>query len=216
MENIILVSDVSNLTDADLIRKAETIATALETHTVQLPNPDPSVADLRAQAQDYKVKLDKIANLATEYAELKKQAKSSKVLLNSHLKRISSYVEAVANKTQNPSLVEAIGFKQREKGSTTKELNVPINVSLSEVKNTSGMLKLTFKAVSKARSYGIIWAYGATSPAEWANEPMKILTSSRNNKLPFEKGQRVWVRVKAYGPNDIETDWSDVVSRLVP
>ena len=216
MENIILVSDVSSLSDVDLVRKVETIATALEAHTAELPNPAPSVVDLRANAQSYKAKLDKIASLETELAELVKQVKTGEMALKNDIRSIGGYVESVANKTQNPSLVEAIGFKQREKGSSTKELNVPINVSLSEVKNTSGILKLGFKAVSKARSYGIIWAYGATSPAEWASEPMKIVTSSKDNKLPFEKGQRVWVRVKAYGPNNLETDWSDVVSRLVP
>ena len=216
MENIILVSDVSSLSDVDLVRKAETIATALESHTAELPNPAPSVVDLRAKAQSHKAKLDKKASLETELAELVKQIKTSEIALRSDIRGIGGYVESVANKTQTPSLVEAIGFKQRQKAITTKELSVPINVSLGEVKNTSGILKLGFKAVSKARSYGIIWAYGATSPVEWASEPMKIVTSSKDNKLPFEKGQRVWVRVKAYGTNNLETDWSDVVSRLVP
>ena len=216
MFKIIVVSDLSNLTASDLTLKADTAATGIEKHADQLPNADPEPGALRIMSQGLKDKLALASNLESQLAEVKRQIELNANELSLSLKGIGNYLETVVNKTQNPSLVSALGYRVRETGSTINELEVPTDLALIEVKNTSGMLRLRLKAVDKARNYGVIWFYGETPPTVWPDEAMKVVANSRGNKLKFNRGERVWVRIKAYGPNNTESDWSEVDTRIVP
>lgn len=216
MFKIIVVSDLSNLSEADLTLKADTVAAGIEKHADLLPNADPAPNILRTMSQELKDKLAHRANLESQLAETKRQIELEANELSLAIKGIGNYVETVANKTQNPSLVSALAYRMREPGSTINELEVPTGLALVEVKNTSSMLRLRFKSIKKARNYGVIWFYGETPPTVWPDEAMKVVANSRGNKLKFNHAERVWVRIKAYGPNNTESDWSDVATRIVP
>lgn len=94
---------------------------------------------------------------------------------------------------------------------------VPQTVRLHEFLYMRQALELRFKGVSGAKIYGIIWAYGNTSPDDFPKQAMKIVTNHRNIVLnELEAGKMIWVRIKSYNASNVERDWSAVVSRIVP
>jgi hypothetical protein len=149
---------------------------------------------------------------------LDQKGKDAMERLKTDMKAVAAYVEQV-NKTQDVSIVPKLALKTRDKSSTTNALSsiVPQSVSLREVPYTRETLELKFKSVKDAKGYGIIWAYGNNSPDSWSKQAMKVVTSARNVVLTgLESGKTIWVRVKSYNANNVESDWSDVVSRVVP
>jgi hypothetical protein len=217
MEKFLISLNLISLNASELVIKAGKIATGMETNSAKLPNIYPTSAEIRTEAQAMSLLLEREANLLTELSGLRQQLKMKSSAVSSMLKSVGSQVESLSNSTHDPSLIEGVGFDLRDpRKAITHELSTPINVRLTEIPQTSGALHLLFKAVQHARSYGIIWAYGNTSPEAWHDMPMKIVASSRSNKLKLDAGKTVWVRVKAYGPNNTESDWSDVAMRIVP
>lgn len=217
MEKFLVLLDLNGLSASELVIKAGKIATGLENNSADLPNIYPTSAEIRAEAQAMSLLLEREANLLTELSGVRQLLKMKNNNLGVIIKSIGGQVENWANSKHDPSLVERAGLELRDpRKATTHELGAPMNVRLAEIPQTSGALRITFKTVEHARNYGIIWAYGNTSPETWHDTPMKIVASSRANKLKLDAGKTVWVRVKAYGPNNTESDWSDVAMRIVP
>ncbi|MBL7787748.1 MAG: hypothetical protein JNM36_17705 [Chitinophagales bacterium] len=216
MEKILVLLNLAGLSFSDLVLKAQNVAKKIDENANDLPNVTPTSAELRAESQAINALLEREQTLKSDLGGVQQELKMRKSVLQNMLKSAGTYVESVANQKRNPSLVEKVGFAIRQQGTTTNDLDVPLHLRLLEIPNTSGALQIVFDPVSNARNYGLIWYYGEVSPAEWSDVPMKIIASSRNNKLKLERGKTVWVRVKAYGPNDTESDWSDVASRIVP
>ncbi|MBK9459789.1 MAG: hypothetical protein KA783_02710 [Chitinophagales bacterium] len=216
MKKKLVVFDVSNISEADLLRRSNSLADSLDKHAAELPNVEPTATELRAKASILSSKRVQVENLKAQIAELDQQIEIETDQLKDDIKSIGSYTESVVNKTNNWSLVQALGFRFKESASTNSELGVPLNLHFGEIEHTSGKLKVLFKPVDNANSYGIVFAYGDTPPTEWSQQAIKVLASSRKNYLSFDSGKRVWARVKAYGPNNTESDWSDVATRIVP
>lgn len=216
MEKILVFLNLVGLSLLELVLKATGIAKSMDDNASLLPNVTPTSTELRSKAQAVNELLERERTLKNELAGIQQQLKMEKTNLQNMLKNVGNYVEGIANQRRDPSLIEKMGFDLRQQGSSTTDLGVPLHLRLLEIPNTSGALQIVFDPVANARSYGLIWFYGNVPPTVWQGSPMRIIASSRNNKLKFERGQTVWVRVKAYGPNNTESDWSDVAMRIVP
>ncbi|MBL7787830.1 MAG: hypothetical protein JNM36_18120 [Chitinophagales bacterium] len=216
MQKFLILLNLALLSAAELVKKAFKVATGIENNSASLTNINPTAEEIRAEAENLDALLQQEDALESELKSLQQKSKNSRDKLNALLKSAGSYIEIVANQQQSAALISGCGFDLRAENTITTSLGVPNNLRLQEVLKTSGMLSVIFDSVDKARNYGLIWAYGSAPPAEWAKQSMLIITSSRNNKIAFERGQTVWVRVKAYGPNNTESDWSDVATRIVP
>lgn len=216
MEKFLVFLNLTGLPLLELALRALGIAKSMDDNASSLPNITPTSAELRSKAQTLNELLERQTVLKNELGGIEQQLKMERVLLQNMLKNVGNYVEGAANQKQDPSLIEKMGFGIRQQGSSTTGLGVPLHLRLLEIPNTSGALQIVFDPVTSARSYGLIWYYGDVPPTAWPETPMRIIASSRGNKLKFERGKTVWVRVKAYGPNNTESDWSDVAMRIVP
>lgn len=219
MAKIIVTTDIATLSNTELLERARVMADGIESNATVLPQIPANATVLRSRIDsisDYQARAN---SMRAGASELEQKAKDEVVKLKTDIKANAAYVEQVVNKTQDVSVVPKLALKTRDKSSTTSVLSsiVPQSVSLREVPYTRETLELKFKSVKDAKGYGIIWAYGNNSPDSWSKQAMKVVTSARNVVLTgLESGKTIWVRVKSYNANNVESDWSDVVSRVVP
>ena len=216
MQKIQIVLSLAIMSLADLVKKAYKVATGIENNAASFRNIDPKPEEIRSKAEELDALMQQKDALESELKALNQTIKTKSQVVGAMLKSVGLQVQSEANWQQNPALIGACGYDIRAARSVTSIVHVPTNLRLMEVDKTSGMLSIAFDPVAKARNYGLIWAYGITPPTEWAKQPMLIVTSSRNKRIVFERGQTIWVRVKAFGPNNTESDWSDVATRIVP
>ena len=219
MSKFIVVTDLDKRSEPEILERAQLMATGIESNADALPKVPATPESLRenvAIVNDCRISA---GELRAKASELEQKGKDAMERLKTDMKAVAAYVEQVVNKTQDVSIVPKLALKTRDKSSTTNALSsiVPQSVSLREVPYTRETLELKFKSVKDAKGYGIIWAYGNNSPDSWSKQAMKVVTSARNVVLTgLESGKTIWVRVKSYNANNVESDWSDVVSRVVP
>ncbi|MBL7785917.1 MAG: hypothetical protein JNM36_08420 [Chitinophagales bacterium] len=218
MAKIIIITNVTRLSDLEILQRSKVMIGGMDTHKDELSNIPVSSEELQKKIDFVEENQHRAQTLRAEANELEQKTKQELFDIRISLKANISYVEKIVNETQNKSLVPALGLKTREKNnSVPPNSGVPQAVSLQEIPHTRGTLKLKFKSVKGAKSYGIVWAYGNTSPESFSKQTVKIITSSRNAILSgLESGKTIWVRIKSYCVNNIESDWSDVASRIVP
>lgn len=219
MSKFVVVSDLEKRSEPEILERAEIMADGIESNADALPKIPATPESLREKVNAINNWRKQSNKLRAEAGELEQKAKAEMEKLKTDMKAVAAYAEQTVNKTQDVSLLPKLGLKKREKSSTTSVLSsiVPQSVSLHEVPYARETLELKFKTVSGAKGYGIIWAYGNNSPDSWSKQAMKVVTSARNVVLTgLESGKTIWVRVKSYNANNVESDWSDVVSRVVP
>lgn len=218
MPKITIINSVTRLSNLETLKLAKLIANGIDKHTDELPKIPTGSEELRNKVRFVEENFTQAKILRAKASELEQKAQKELFAIKISLKANTSYVEKVVNDTQNTSLIPALGLKTREKsGHSVPNGGVPQAVSLQEIPYTSATLKIKFKPVKGAMSYGVVWAYGATSPDTFSKQPMKIIGSSRKAILSeLESGKMIWVRIKSYGSNNTESDWSDIASRIVP
>lgn len=217
MSKVVIV--IENRSESEIEEHALVMADGIESNAAELPKVPATPESLREKVEIINSCRARGNKLRAEAGELEQKSKNELERLKTDMKAVAAYVEQIVNTTQDTSLVPKLGLKKRERGSTTNALSsiVPQAVSLREVPYAHESLELKFKSVKGAKGYGIIWAYGNTSPDSWSKQAMKVVTNARGNVLTgLEAGKRIWVRVKSYNANNVESDWSDVVSRIVP
>ena len=105
------------------------------------------------------------------------------------------------------------GFDLPSEAVKTTAVGVPKSVSLEEVPQTTGVLAVRFKPVADAKGFSVRYC---TDPAQADWQGPQFFTTSVGMKLRAESGKRIYVQVKAFGPKNLESDWSDIASRIVP
>lgn len=218
MPKITIISSITRLSNLETLKLAKLMANGINKHADELPKIPTGSEELQDKVRFVEENMIQAKILRAKASELEQKAQKELIAIKISLKANTSYVEKVVNDTQNNSLVPALGLKMREKsGHSVPNGGVPQAVSLQEIPYTSGTLKIKFKAVKGAIIYGVVWAYGATYPDAFPKQPMKIFRSSRKAILSeLESGKMIWVRIKSYGSNNTESDWSDIASRIVP
>jgi len=118
----------------------------------------------------------------------------------------ASYVEDTA--LGEPSLILSVGFQIRSAGTPTTNLPQPENLVATIGKN-AGAVDLRCRAVKRAKSY--IWEYreylAGQPPGPWIQA--KIGGRRSVTVTGLISGRQYAFRVRALGPNETESPWSD-------
>ena len=217
MTKVSISMGISKATEAELVERSATMVNGLTAQSADLPTPPVLAATMAALATTILNNRKTINSLYAQVRDLEQQNRDGLEQLKASYKVNAAYVEQVINATQKNNLAAALGLKLREKRTAVNSIGVPQSVVLHEIPYTHQKLSLVFKAVKGAKSYGAVWSIGAMPPEQWPEQAMKIFTSSKNIVIEgLESGQTIWLRVKAYGMRNSESDWSDVVTRIVP
>lgn len=180
------------------------------TGNAHFPTPDPTLADLEAAITE--------VNQAVAEANVKRQAalqattvvnqKSDR--LGTVLTNLAHYVEKTA--AGDKAILQSSGMTPRAERTATVELEQVKDLSVT-AGDEQGELDLHWDPVPRAKYYEY-----QTSPAAdtgvW--NPCSTGTASKATIKGLTSGCKIWVRVRAHGPNGLVGAWSDPAVKIVP
>ena len=133
-------------------------------------------------------------------------------VVTKHLEKLANQVEDLANDTENSSIITESGYKLRNTSKTDKpvltEIKTPTNVSVVNVVDKPGAVKLTWKGVANALNYAI--QHKKKDDTAWKN-------GNYNNNPEFvfndlELGAQYDFQICSLGPNSLKSYWTAPVT----
>lgn len=201
----ILNSGFSRLTDEEFADKAAFIIAQL-TNNANFPTTSPTLAVVKAGLDD----LTKALALAPGQARDTAVA-SARIKVDGLLQDLAVFLQSVANVTVE--MLATTGFDLREARSQTAEPpSVPANVRLKST-GISGEVQFLFAASLRAIGYQFQTALDPINGPWTDYDPVSSTRDVVARGLPRAKD--VWGRVRALGPHNTRSGWSDPATTLV-
>ena len=175
------------------------------------PSPPPPVFDPAVTA--FSNKLDAIAAAETALATLRADKDALRAALETQLNARANYVELTA--VGDEAKIRSAGFDIRAEAAPTTSMDQPQSLIASMGPN-AGDIAISCDAVAKAKSYIIdVRDYTETGPpAEWRQA--KVASRSAATLTGLVSGKKYSFRIRALGPNDLESPWSDEAVCMAP
>lgn len=204
--------DLDNKNDTDIHIFAENHSEAINANP-NFPTPSPDAAAFDGAAAAYKAKLNEIAAAETALVTLRTQKTTLREALERNLTLRGKYVDGAAD--GDAAKILSAGFEVKSNGTPTTSLERPGNVTAT-IGTDEGMVNVSCNAVKKAKSYVIEYRrYSQTeAPGPWSQG--KISTRSTAVVTGLASGTKYAFRVRALGPNDLESPWSDEAICMAP
>ena len=205
----LIVTGVTTLTDAELIRFAKNVHTALQGNVnVPVPNPPlPALQDLITAAEigvnAYEAEKAVLRN--------KKNARDEAIKALCDALRIEAdTVQAITG--GDPDKIETTGFRVRAQPTP---VGTPAQVTslVLAAGPADATLKAAWKPVHGVRSYELEASFDPITPASWNFKG--TVTKSTATMNSFTSGAKVWVRVRGIGTAG-PGPWSDPAVKTVP
>ncbi|MGB8167361.1 MAG: fibronectin type III domain-containing protein [Chthoniobacteraceae bacterium] len=204
-----VVLNLDGLTEAEIIVLGGDIATGLTQNAADLPNPDPTPAQITTATDAFKAtKLD--ADTKAAAAEAATMAKNvSLATLKSVLTDSASWAE---RKIKDP--VKLAKVYPLKKTPSPKPPLGQMEPPMLDFGANPGELLVKGKSLAGAVSYEFQCRYAGAGEAAWAHA--KTASKAKVTLKGLNSGQKLQVRVRAIGAKEEEGPWSDLVEHLVP
>jgi hypothetical protein len=182
--------------------------TALTTSpgNTQYPTPTPTPAVFDLALANYTAKLAEIGLADTHLGSLRSEKDQLRKVLEQRLTERAAYVQGASG--SDAAIIQNSGFAIQSDPTPTTSLPKPQNVAATTGLN-AGEIKITCKAIPKAKSY--IWECRThdenAAPGPWTQ--VKVSGKASMTAMGLISGKKYAFRVRAIGPNDIESPWSD-------
>ncbi len=189
----------------DFITKVQFIIARL-TGNADFPGPVPKVSDVQAQ-------LDKLMQAQTlpDPKAREMAVEAERETLEQMLDDLADNLELTAN--MDPVKLATTGFdlhKTPQQSGGAPE--IPQNLRLKTT-GVTGEVQVLFDAVERGRGYDV---QTAPDPMSGPWTTYDSFSSSRGVVLKgFQRAKDLWVRVRALGPNNTKSGWSDPATILV-
>ena len=176
------------------------------TGNANFPTPVPTDLIFSTAVSDFQDRLAAIAAKKAELASLLAGLPPLRSALADKLNLRASYVESTSAGVAEKILTAA--FEVQAVGAPTTSLPQPQNL-VASIGDNEGEIDLACNAVRKAKSY--VWECrvhdDGVVPGPWM--PCKISSSSKATAEGLISGKKYAFRVRALGPNNVESPWSD-------
>lgn len=197
----------------------ESLRTFAQNHIVSIegnpsyPTPDPTALIFDAKEAAYSAKLAEIAAVETSLKSLRAQKDELRVDLEAALNVRGGYVDDASGGDEAKIL--SAGFQVQSNGTATTSIAAPERVTPTMGDN-DGEIDLAWNRVVKAKSFIIeMREHSDTSaPGPWVQ--VKVSTRSSATITGLVTGKKYAFRVRALGPNELESPWSPEVICLAP
>lgn len=177
------------------------------------PTPTPTAAVYEPALAAYLAKSAQITATEIELTTFRSQRDELRKELEVLLTARGSYVQQTSGGDEAQIL--SSGFGVQATGSATTSMPKPINPAAS-MGDFEGEIDVHCNAVPKAKSY--IYEMrehpDTAAPGPWSQA--KIATRSSASINGLVPGKRYAFRIRALGPNELESPWSDEVSCMAP
>ena len=204
--------DLKNKSDTDL-RTFATEHKAALVGNAAFPTPAPTPAVFETSLTEYAGKLDAIAATETTLETLRAQKEAKRAALEADLTARAAYVELTSG--GDAAKILSAGFEVRGTPTLTSSLPAPTNTVAAMAEN-AGQILVTCNAVPKAKSY-IVEAREhseTAAPGPWQHAKVSVRCSALLSGLV--SGKKYAFRMRALGPNDLESPWSDETVCMAP
>ena len=201
----ILNSGFSRFNDDDFAVKASFIISQL-TGNADFPTTNPSLASLQAARDELTQARNIPPGQARDTASAAARAKQEGLLQD-----VAANLELGPNVTEE--MLATTGFDLRKSISHTGEgPATPANLRLKAT-GASGEVQFLFDASTRARAYQVQTAFDPNAGPWIDYDPFSSTRNVIARALPRAKD--VWGRVRALGPNNTKSGWSDPATILV-
>ena len=204
--------DLQSKTDEQIRDFAAAHKSAILNNPV-FPQPSPPEAEFDPILQAFSEKLAAVAAAETLLQTLRLERDSMRKSLETSLAARGGYVEKAAG-GEEAGIVSA-GFQIQSPRTSTTALAAPDRLSAT-MGDHSGEIDLTCHAVLRARAYIIEMREHSDLSAPGLWRQAKISARSSASITGLTPGQRYAFRIRALGPNDLESPWSAEVSCMAP
>ena len=124
------------------------------------------------------------------------------------LNQLADYVDDVSK--GNVLIIQEAGMEPRKQPQKLTELSEPMMLQVDN--SSAGKLVLKCSKVERATNY--VFEHTADLKAgDWENGTYSTTTKATINGLTT--GKEYWVRVRALGTNEVKSDWSDPIAKVV-
>ena len=197
--------NLDGLTDAELASLG-TLHTTKMTGNATFPSPVPNAAGLAAVLTAFTTKQGEVAAAELALAQLYSEKEAARDALELALSQRGNYVEMTSG--GDAALIQSAGFDVQAAPTPTTSLARPENVSAS-TGDDSGEIDVSWNRVAKARNYVVECRehIDGQVPGPWTQ--VKIVTRSKLTASGLVTGRKYAFRVRALGPNSVESPWSD-------
>jgi hypothetical protein len=198
-------SGFTRLTDKELDNRAAQIITALTGNT-SFPTPAPTLAVIQTKLTAYQAALAMPEGVARTQA-----VKATRDDLSTALEQLARNLELTPNVTDTQ--LATTGFDLRKPAAQTADVPpAPANLRLKPT-GVSGEVQFQFDPSARAKTYELQTSLDPNS-GNWTQNGM--FSSSRGVVVGgFTRGKDVWGRVRAVGPNNTVSGWSDPATVMV-
>jgi len=205
MKNI-LNRGFSQYTDSNLVTKVKLIIAQLTGNPIlTLPNAAFTAVQAGLAA------LEQALTITNPDAR-KTAVVAARATLEQALENLAETLETAAN--NDPVPLATTGFDLRKETASTSEAPAaPQNVRLKNTGN-SGEAQVLFTPPDRAKGFEVQTTTDPNNESLWTT--YDIFSSSRNILLKgFPRAKDIWVRVRAIGPNNTKSAWSDPATILI-
>lgn len=197
----------------------EVLRTFAQNHIVSMngnpnyPEPKPSAADFNPKEAAYSVKLDEITAAETALKALRAERDELRVALEAALNLRGAYVDEASGGDEAKIL--STGFQVQSSGSTTTSIAAPYGVAAT-MGDDEGEIDLSWHRDPKSRSFIIEMRdhSDTEAPGPWVQ--VKVSARSSCTVTGLTGGKKHAFRIRALGPNELESPWSAEVVCMAP
>jgi hypothetical protein len=201
--------NLRNLSTPDKVQKGRQIVTAM-TNNANFANPHPPLTEVTAT----------LATLEQNYAlaqSAKADVKAKITMLDDAegkvdqiLSQLAAYVESIAGNDEK--IITSAGLETKSSRSAPSFLSPPQSLTAT-AGDHEGVIDLSWKKVSKAKSYTIQMSPDPPTSESWTQAA--IATASTRTIENLTSGKRFWFRVAAIGAMG-QSGWSEPATKIAP
>jgi hypothetical protein len=208
----IIKMPVAGLNAEDLNAAARALLQKLADNATDFPNPP--ITDLSTHNASLTSLLSQVESLEAQLTSLRLQLDAGCDPVRADMNAIGNWGEGV---TQDPlilSKVFALRSARTPSGPTPRVTNLKLSIGDAAGEVDAGWDSLTKQGVKSYEVQAVINPLNNDPNAgPWVQQP--TVTKSKCTVGGFTSGSRIWVRVRAIGPNG-PGDWSDPATIIVP
>lgn len=175
--------------------------------------PSPTVVVYDAVFAAYDAKMSQIATAEVDLLTMRAERDTMRVEMEVNLTSRGSYVETTSGGVAAQILSAA--FEIQADATPTTSMDKPYNV-VATMGDNDGEIDVGCHSVPKAKSY--IYEMrehsDTAAPGAWGNA--KVATRSSTSFSGLGSGKKYSFRIRALGPNELESPWSDEMICMAP
>ncbi len=201
--------NLRSLSVIDKLAKGRHIVSSM-TNNATFQTPNPPLTEIAAALDELDKAQAGVQAAKSEVTTRVLTQDGAETKVTQMLTQLAGYVESVAG--TDDALITSIGMETKASRSAPQVPTVPQGLSATAGEH-EGEIKLSWKAISNARSYAIESSQDPATPTSWTH--LGVATSASKAISGLTSGKRYWFRVAAIGAGG-QSGWSEHATKMVP